>query len=111
MSCELSVAAASGLIGAILGGIVSLLLVWLQHWLGNRKQVQLDKRRKKYFLTMLNDPQYKWRSLDMLARVAGVDHENAKRLLIDVKARGSQLDKDSWGLISRNPIPTSDAGA
>ena len=50
----------------------------------------------------------KWRSLSTLSNVTGLDEDEAKRLLVEIGARGSETDPNLWGLISRNPLPEHD---
>ena len=49
-----------------------------------------------------------WRRLTTLANVTGLSDTDAKRLLIDLGARGSEKDGGLWGLISRNRLPEDD---
>jgi hypothetical protein len=46
----------------------------------------------------------KWRKLETLSRVIGADEETTKRLLIEIGARGSETDKDVWGLMKYHPL-------
>jgi hypothetical protein len=55
---------------------------------------------------LLNDPNHEWRKLSTLARVIGSSEADTRRLLINIKARGSETDAtgESWGLIARHPF-------
>jgi hypothetical protein len=49
---------------------------------------------------------HNWRTLSALANVTGLTELEAKRLLVEIGARGSETNPDLWGLVSRNPLPT-----
>jgi hypothetical protein len=53
-----------------------------------------------------------WRKLSTLSRVIGADVDPARRLLIELGARGSEKPREDneevWGLISKHPLDRID---
>lgn len=96
--------------GAAIGGFISLGTVALNHFLAGRKQRKIDKARKKLLHTTLKGAKGKgWMQVKTLAHIVGADLDSTRTLLIDIQARGSMdVNKESWSLISRNPLPVSD---
>jgi hypothetical protein len=99
-----------GLVGAVIGGLLTLSGNLLLHWLQDRPRRTLDEGRKKLLEIMLNDSRFpkRWRQLSTLSRVIGADEETTKRLLIEVGARGSEKDDGFWGLIVHHPFSETD---
>jgi hypothetical protein len=95
----------AAIVGAVAGGVLTLLGNWLSHYLQTHRTVSLDKIRRERLTQLLNAPKYKWRSMDMLASAIGADEETTAALLLEIGARASMAGSDSWGLISRNPYP------
>lgn len=95
-----------GLIGVIVGAIISILGNIIIHYLQNKRKDTLDELRKDLLLKMLNNDRFpnKWRKLETLSRVIGADDETTKRLLIEIGARGSESESNSWGLIKHHPL-------
>lgn len=93
-----------GLIGVVIGAVISVFGNFALEWWRTRSARRLDASRKQLLLTLLNDPSHPWRSLATLARVIGVDDSTARRLLIEIEARGSERENEVWGLIARNPL-------
>lgn len=91
-------AAIFGLVGVVVGGLLQILAQQLAT-LGQRR---IDRQRKQLLREMLS--KYQWRSFDQCKKVIGADDETTRRLLIEVGARGSEAEADSWGLISKNPF-------
>lgn len=95
-----------GLLGAIVGSILTILGNFIIHWLNTRKEVKLDKARKKLLKNMLMIKD--WRFLSTLSRVIGSNEENTRRLLIEIGARASEKvredNEEPWGLISKHPL-------
>jgi len=61
-----------------------------------------DLKRKDLLKSMLEDPAYKWRSLETLARSVGASDEKTRELLISIGARASTAEgPEMWGLTSR----------
>jgi hypothetical protein len=50
-----------------------------------------------------------WRRLSTLSNVTGLTEQEAKQLLVEIGARGSETDPALWGLVSRNPLPSQDS--
>jgi hypothetical protein len=98
-----------GLIGAVIGSLLTLCGNVLLHWLRTRPQKELDKRRLTILKEMLDDNRFpeKWRNLSTMSAVIGADESETKRLLIKAKARGSETADSKWGLIKNHPFPSS----
>lgn len=98
--------AIAGLIGVIVGSLIPVLGNLLIHYLQNRPKNELDKLRKELLVKMLDNDRFpsKWRKLETLSRVIGADDETTKRLLIEIGARGSESESNSWGLIKHHPL-------
>lgn len=90
----------------VLGAVIGVFGTWVLHWLQKRPQRKLDEQRREYLRKMLNDPKYAehWRKLSTLSRVIGASEATTKRLLVGIKARGSQKDDGLWGLIKYHPF-------
>lgn len=99
-----------GLIGVVVGAVVTVLGNIILHKMQNAPREELDNSRKELLKKMLNDSRFPqgWRKLSTLGRVIGADDETTKRLLFEVGARGSEKDDDMWGLIERHPFNKSD---
>jgi hypothetical protein len=95
--------------GAAIGGIVTLCGAVLTDFLAGRKQEKIDKARKKLLRTRLKGAIGDgWMHIETLAQIVGADLDSTRALLIDIQARGSmKTKKETWSLISRNPLPTS----
>jgi hypothetical protein len=95
-----------GILGVVVGSLATIGGNILLNWLQGRKQKSLDEARKELLQQMLTERD--WRMLSTLSRVIGADRDETKRLLIAIKARGSELPKDNdeeaWGLISKHPL-------
>jgi len=99
-----------GLVGAVVGSLLTLAGNVVIHWLQDRPRRVLDEGRKKLLKTMLEDNRFpnRWRRLSTLSRVIGADEQTTKRLLIEVGARGSEKDDGLWGLIAHHPFHETD---
>jgi hypothetical protein len=99
-----------GLIGVIIGSVLTIAGNLLLHWIQNRSRQRLDGARKKLLKKMLKDDRFpdRWRQLSTLSRVIGADDETTKRLLIEIDARGSEKDDSLWGLIEDHPFKEID---
>ena len=95
-----------GLIGAAVGTGGTILANYVTHRLGQKRQGRINEARKSLLKEMLTNAEGKgFMTLVTLARVVGADEETAKLLLLEIGARGNQLEKETWTLISRNPLP------
>lgn len=95
--------------GAAIGGFISLGTAALNHFLAGRKQRKIDRARKKLLQTTLKGAGGDgWMHIATLAHIVGADLDTTRTLLIDIQARGSmKTDRETWSLISRNPLPAS----
>ena len=99
-----------GLAGGALGCITALLSTYigprkLEEWKEKRDEVRIHGPRKRLLLQLLEDEKYDWRYLTTLARTTGMKHDECRRLLVEIGARGSLGDRsEMWALISRKPI-------
>src|SRR5216684_303922 len=92
-----------GMVGVIVGAGISALSSLLIHFLKQRSKTKTDRPRKQLLLTMLHDrtPPHTegWRNFNTLKHVIGADEETARRLLLEIGARGSEDGQDKWGLL------------
>jgi hypothetical protein len=95
----------AALIGAVIGASASIATAWLTWWLSKRRENSLDDKRRERLKLLLGGEKYKWRDIDTLASAIGADDIKTKELLIEIDARQSLSNNNSWGLISRNPYP------
>lgn len=97
----------SGLFGVVIGAAVSYGGVWLRHHLDAKEQIKFDVIRKKDLRHMLENPPPKkeWRKIETLSRVIGADYATTTRLLVEIGARGSEIENDVWALKSKKPLP------
>lgn len=58
-------------------------------------------RDQELLLNALENSDRKWRSIGVLARLAGASEPETRELLISIGARRSTGDKEVWGLISK----------
>lgn len=97
-----------GMIGTFVGAIVVVVGNLLVNWVQQRKDKDLDKARTKLLEEMLSGVD--WRKLSTLSRVIGADRQTTTRLLIEMKARGSEKQREDgeevWGLITKHPLST-----
>jgi hypothetical protein len=95
-----------GLIGGVVGSLLTMFGNFVLHWLQTRNATKLDEVRKKLLHRMLGTRD--WRKLSTLSRVIGADANTTKRLLIEAGARGSEQPRadteEVWGLISKHPL-------
>ena len=93
-----------GVIGAIVGSVLTLAGNFAMELFKGKKQKQIDDARRSILKEMLEDEAFQWRNLSTLAAVVGCDEEQAKNHLIAIGARGSEKNDGKWGLISRQPL-------
>jgi hypothetical protein len=96
-----------GVAGAVIGSVATIAGNIVLHCLKDRAAAKREKPRRDLLLQMLKHPEYKWRRLDTLMHVIGADEQTTKRLLLEVGARASEDGQPLWGLIERNPLPSS----
>ena len=97
----------AGFLGAIVGAAAALAGIVTKDWLQARRKAKADKPKKKLLKDMLKGGN-KWRKLSTLVNVTGLTESEAKQLLVEIGARGSETDPSLWGLVSRNPLPEHD---
>ncbi|MFG0329193.1 MAG: hypothetical protein ACF8PN_04770 [Phycisphaerales bacterium] len=93
-----------GVGGAILGSLSTIAGQILLQLMQLRSAERADRGRKRILASMLNHPDYPWRSLDRLRTVIGADELTTKRLLLEIGARAAENDANLWGLLARNPF-------
>src|SRR5690348_3460080 len=92
------------LLGTAVGTFGSLATTWLSAHLSRKSpHPKFDKAVEKLLKQMLSGD-YNWRKLETLANVTGLSPKEVKEYLIELKARGSEVDPLRWGLICRNPL-------
>lgn len=95
-----------GLIGVIVGAVITVAGNVALHCLKQRAQAKRDAPRRKLLTQMLEDerfPQH-WRKLETLMHVIGSDETTTKRLLLEIGARGSEDGRELWGLLKYHPF-------
>ena len=95
-----------GLIGVIVGSILTILGNIITHYLKQRAEAKHDEPRRKLLTQMLEDDRFvdRWRKLDTLMHVIGADESTTKRLLLELGARGSEDGQELWGLMKYHPF-------
>ena len=95
-----------GLIGAVIGSVLTILGNVVMQCLKERSMARKDRPRKKLLEEMLNDKRFPehWRKLNTLVHVIGANEETTKRLLLEIGARGSEDQQDLWGLVKYHPF-------
>lgn len=96
-----------GFAGVVVGSIITIAGNFLLHWFKEAPHRELDKSRMSILEEMLDDGRFpeKWRKITTLSAVIGASEEETKRILIKVKARGSETADGKWGLIRNHPFP------
>jgi hypothetical protein len=95
-----------GLIGAVIGSLLTMCGNVAMQCLKERSLAKKDKPRKKLLMEMLEDNRFNdhWRKLDTLMHVIGANEETTKRLLLELGARGSEDGQELWGSIKFHPF-------
>lgn len=98
-----------GLVGAVVGSLLTMFGNILLHWIKEKPKTDLEKTRIKLLKEMLDDERFsdKWRNLSTLCAVIGADEQETKRLLFMAGARGSEKADGKWGLLKNHPLPGS----
>ncbi|HEX8572152.1 MAG TPA: hypothetical protein VF759_05325 [Allosphingosinicella sp.] len=92
------------LLGTLLGSAGSLASTWLTAHLGRQSKHPKFDRAVEGLLRRMLQQGPRWRRLSTLARVTGLSEQHTKEYLVEIGARGSEIDDLVWGLISRNPL-------
>jgi hypothetical protein len=92
-------------LGAAIGTVGSVSTTWLAAHLQRQSQFpKFDKAAEALLGAMLeNGPN--WREIQTLAAVSGMTEKDTKAYLIVMGARGSETDKNLWG-VKRRAIGT-----
>ncbi len=95
-----------GLIGVIVGSVLTIIGNIVLHVLKEKSKDKKDKPRKELLKELLEDQRFpeRWRKLDTLMHVIGADEETTKRLLLELGARGSEDKQGLWGLKKFHPF-------
>lgn len=98
--------AAIGLIGAVVGSLLTMLGNFAFHWFQTRNEQALRRTRKDLLEKLLKAKS--WRRVSTMSKVIGSTEEETKALLLECGARGSEKHRDDgeelWGLISVHPL-------
>ncbi len=96
----------AGIIGVVVGGVVTLAGQWLQHRWKTAESRKRDEKRKELLREMLNNPGPEgWRDMKTMSGVIGASRDETARLLIEIAARASETEKDVWAYIKDKPLP------
>lgn len=95
-----------GIAGVVVGAGGQYLIEHFRYKRETRAQRELDDKRKALLKTALENPPagMEWRELATLSRIVGADFETTTRLLIELGARGSEGEKQTWALLSKKPL-------
>jgi hypothetical protein len=93
-----------GIVGVVVGVVATMVANWCQHRWETGRDRELDDKRKEMLTTMLTSEKHEWRKMETLSRVVGADYPTTTRLLIELGARGSELENDVWALQTRKPL-------
>lgn len=69
-----------GVIGALVGSLLTILGNIIIEWFKNKNEKKIDKQRQDILKEMLEDTEYEWRTLETLAAVVGCDEEKTKTI-------------------------------
>lgn len=94
-----------GFAGTLVGALATLLGVVIKHHLDTAQQRKDDEERRSLLKQMLDNPAHEWRDIETLSRVIGASKDDTARLLIQLGARGSELERGVWALLSKKPLP------
>jgi hypothetical protein len=109
-------AAVFGLLGVLVGGILQIVAQYLTDRRSRElaqeardRAEELDNARKAILDEMLRGGDL-WRAIDVCSKVIGADSDTTRRLLVELRARGSAGDNEVWGLIERVGLPVKERG-
>ena len=105
-------AATAVVVGAAVGGAVSIVAGLLTtyfgpRWTEGRRDRKENEPRRRLLLDLLEDERWRdGRTLERLAFVTGTSEEKCRQLLVEIHARGVTLadDREGWALIKYKPI-------
>lgn len=86
------------LLGALIGGVMSLAGTVLTHWLAGCEARKLDGVRQETLKKRLAASNRTWLPMQSLMDCIGADRETTVRHLLLIGARRSMAENDSWGL-------------
>lgn len=100
----------SGLIGVIVGALVTVASQWAIHLIKTAKVRRVDNKRKALLTELLNNPgKTGWRTMATLSGVIGSTRDDTARLLIEIGARSNEKDgADVWAWTKDKPLPKPD---
>jgi hypothetical protein len=94
-----------GVVGTVVGSIITLVGNWLNHNLQNKRSNSIAEKRRARLKRELEGQQYIWRSIERLAASIGTDETTTTELLIEIGARASLTNAKVWALETRAPYP------
>jgi hypothetical protein len=99
----------AGIIGVVVGGLLTILGHWVLHHLQTHAARKRDVKRKAVLTEMLNNPGPNgWRKMDTMSNVIGASRAETARLLTELDARASETGTDVWAFIEDKPLPKGD---
>ena len=102
--CEGWMGLIGALIGALIGGGITLFGQKWQYDRETKLQRTRDDGRRNLLRKMLDCKAFKGRTLKNMSIVIGAPPEETARLLIDIDARGLIGEKETWGYIKDYPL-------
>lgn len=98
----------AGIIGVIVGGILTIVGHYILHLVQTEATRKRDEKRKAILTEMLNNPGPDgWRKIETMSNVIGASRDETARLLIELGARASETGTDVWAFIKDKPLPKS----
>jgi len=95
----------AAIVGSLVGGVTTFSATWLNAHLSRARPNPADEKAKRLLTDMLEVEALHWRTLHTMANVVGLPDARTRELLLEIGARGSEVNPELWGLISRNPLP------
>lgn len=96
----------AALLGAIVGGVVTVAGQLIVHRVTTSEQRKLRGQRKNLLKKLLDNPPSgkEWMEMATLSRVIGANEDETAGLLIKLGARASKKDKNVWAWIKDKPL-------
>jgi len=94
-------------LGTAIGAAGSALTTWLNAYLTRKRPNPADEAAKLILRQMLEASGLHWQTIRTLSNVVGLSQERTRELLLEIGARGSKLNPELWGLVSRNPLQSA----